>query len=212
MMKDASIRTNGPAPSATADQGRVVSVDKSTAAATLLLAFAADPGVRWMMPESATYAAGFPPFADAFGGAAYASGTALGTEDGRAVALWLKPGSGPDEQALVDVVERFASASRRGEVFELFERMGVLHPTEPHWHLPLIGTDPAAWGQGLGTKLMNHMIRRCQAEGLPIYLEATNERNVALYQRLGFGVVDVLRVGSSPPITPMLWRPSAKAT
>jgi len=48
------------------------------------------------------------------------------------------------------------------------------------------------------------IVERCDREGLPAYLEASSERSAALYERLGFEVIDELRVGGSPPLRMML--------
>ncbi|HXF44608.1 MAG TPA: GNAT family N-acetyltransferase [Burkholderiaceae bacterium] len=202
-----------PKPTPDAPAARPVALarqDAALATALLELAFAGDPGVRWMFPEADRYAEHFPAFVAAFGGGAWEGGT--GTRIAAlAVALWLPPGAGPDEKALIDVVERGAAPARRGQALELFDAMGRVHPDEPHWYLPLVGTDPVAQGHGLGAALLAHTLARCDAEGLPAYLEATSERSVPLYRRLGFEVLTVLRVGTCPPITPMLRRPRAQA-
>jgi ribosomal protein S18 acetylase RimI-like enzyme len=78
------------------------------------------------------------------------------------------------------------------------------HIREPHYYIPYIGVTPEAQGQGLGTALLRPTLDRCDREGLPAYLEATNERNAALYERLGFRRKGELRLGSSPPLWPML--------
>lgn len=172
----------------------------------LRLAFAADPGVRWMFADDDAYATHFPAFARAFGGAAFALGTATQIP-ARAVALWLPPGAGPDDEALVQAVELGAPPARRAEALDLFEAMAHWHPQGPHWYLPLIGVDPASQGQGLGATLLAHQLAICDTDGLPAYLEATSERSVPLYQRHGFEILTVLRVGTCPPIVPMIRRP-----
>jgi GNAT superfamily N-acetyltransferase len=86
--------------------------------------------------------------------------------------------------------------------------MEKLHPTEPHYYIPYVGVAPYAQGQGLGTALVGRTVARCDREGFPAYLEATSERNAALYSRLGFRHLRQFRVGNSPPIWPMR-RPAA---
>jgi hypothetical protein len=54
---------------------------------------------------------------------------------------------------------------------------------------------------------MRPTLERCDREGLPAYVEASSERNAALYERLGFKLIRELRVGGSPPLRLML-RPS----
>ena len=76
------------------------------------------------------------------------------------------------------------------------------HLREPHYYIQYIGVAPQGQGSGLGTALLRRTLDRCDQEGLPAYLEATSERNVALYERLGFEHLGELTLGSSPP----LWR------
>jgi ribosomal protein S18 acetylase RimI-like enzyme len=54
---------------------------------------------------------------------------------------------------------------------------------------------------------MEHALSRCDAEGLPAYLESSNPRNIPLYQRHGFEILGKIQVGSSPPVVPMLRAP-----
>ena len=85
--------------------------------------------------------------------------------------------------------------------------MGRWHPEEPHWYLPLIGTDPARQGRGYGSALLGEALANCDRQTLPAYLEATSPRNVKLYERHGFEALGTIQEGSSPDITPMLRKP-----
>ncbi len=85
--------------------------------------------------------------------------------------------------------------------------MGKYHPSERHWYLPLIGVDPARQGNGYGSALMEHAVRRCDRDREPAYLESTNPRNIPLYERHGFERLGTVQVGSSPPVYPMLRKP-----
>jgi len=178
-------------------------VDKERLIATLTLAFAADPPVRWMYPDPQTYLRNFPAFVDAFGGAALTTGTAFYADDFSGCALWLPPGEGADEAALAQLVERSVAEPRRQEVFSLFAAMERSHPKEAHWYLPLIGVEPAAQGRGIGSALLEATLSECDRAGLPAYLEATSPRNVPLYERHGFRRLPCIQVGTCPPITPM---------
>jgi len=84
------------------------------------------------------------------------------------------------------------------------------HLREPHHYFPHIGVAPAAQGRGLGSRLMRPTLDRCDRDGLPAYLEASSERSAALYERLGFRLVEEVRVGGSPPLRLMI-RPAAAA-
>jgi GNAT superfamily N-acetyltransferase len=59
-------------------------------------------------------------------------------------------------------------------------------------------------GNGYGSALLQASLARCDADGVPAYLEATSERNVPLYERYGFVKLGTIQAGSSPPLTPML--------
>lgn len=92
--------------------------------------------------------------------------------------------------------------ARLGHATALITLMERRHLREPHYYIPYVGVAPPNQGRGLGTAFMRPTLERCDREGLPAYLEATSERNAALYLRLGFQHLDEIRLGSSPP----LWR------
>ncbi|OGN94714.1 MAG: hypothetical protein A2Y89_01185 [Chloroflexi bacterium RBG_13_51_18] len=60
----------------------------------------------------------------------------------------------------------------------------------PHWYLQVLGVDPEYQGQGFSSRLVKPMFSRADKEGLSCFLETQAERNVALYEHLGFRVVE----------------------
>jgi hypothetical protein len=56
---------------------------------TLVLAFSADPAVRWMYPNPHHYLTHFPNFVRAFAGKAFERGTACSVDNQAGAALWL---------------------------------------------------------------------------------------------------------------------------
>jgi ribosomal protein S18 acetylase RimI-like enzyme len=93
-------------------------------------------------------------------------------------------------------------------VLSLIER---LHPHEPHWYLASLGTAVEQQGRGIGTALLQPVLRHCDAEGLPAYLESSKERNVPFYRRHGFEVVEEVALpGNGPPIWTMWREPAAR--
>ncbi len=175
--------------------------------AVLTLAFGSDPPCRWAWPDPQQYLEAFPRFARAFGGGAIDLGTAYYYEGFSGVALWLPPGAAPDEESLVRVIQDTVADERKNAMFSMFEQMDAYHPGEPHWHLPLIGVDPANQGRGIGSALQHHVLDQCDRQQMLAYLEATSPRNVRLYERHGFEVLGGIRVADSPPIVPMLRKP-----
>jgi ribosomal protein S18 acetylase RimI-like enzyme len=181
--------------------------DAERCVAVLALAFSSDPPCRWTWPDPQQYLEAFPRFARAFGGGAIEHGTANYHEGFSAVALWLPPGVAPDEASLVSVMQETVAEAQRDVVFSMFEQMDAYHPREAHWHLPLIGVDPAHQEKGVGSALLRHVLNACDGQKLPAYLEATSARNVALYERHGFDALGRIQVADSPPVVPMLRKP-----
>ncbi|MEH2543085.1 GNAT superfamily N-acetyltransferase [Bradyrhizobium sp. AZCC 1699] len=145
---------------------------------------------------------------NAFGGGAFEHGTAYITEGARAAALWLPPGVEPDEAEMNAIMEESLRPEISGDIGAIMKGMAEHHPHEPHWYLPLIAADPRWIGQGLGSLLMKHALRRCDEEGIAAYLESSNPRNISLYERHGFKITGRIQSGSSPVVTPML-RPAS---
>ena len=183
--------------------------DRQRGVATLTLAFVTDPVARWAWPDPHRYATYWPRFVEAFGGRAFDHDTAHGLEDCLAVALWLPPGVEPDAETVMEVSRESLSDQTFADVNGLFEQMDELHPSEDHWYLPLTGVDPPAQGRRLGSRLLEHALAICDADGLPAYLEATSPRSRNLYARHGFSDVGVVQAGSSPPMWAMLREPAS---
>ena len=193
---------------ATEQQGGVVPErDEDRAVAVITIAFSNDPVARWFLRDPARYLTYWPPLVKAFGGAAFSEGTADSIDDCSGVALWLPPGVGPDEEAMGALTSEAVPVGDQDEAFAFMEQQGGFHPSEAHWYLPLIGVDGDKQGHGFGSVLLRHATERCDRDGLPAFLEATNPRNRALYERHGFEAVGVIQAGSSPPMWPMRREP-----
>jgi ribosomal protein S18 acetylase RimI-like enzyme len=178
--------------------------DRVQAIAVQTLAFSADPVMRFMYPEPGAYLENFAPFAEAFGGKAFECGTAYQAAGFGGVAFWLPVGVHADTEALGAHLVSSVAPTRHADTFAVLEQVGAHHIEEPHWYLPMIGVDPSRQGQGLGSALLAHALRKCDAEHMPAYLESSNPANVPLYERHGFRVVGKIQAGASPIIYPML--------
>ena len=181
--------------------------DEAPVVAVVVLAFSGDPAARWTWPDPRQYLTHFPSFVKALGGKAFAHGGAHCLDGNAGAALWLPPGIQPDEDAVIELLQRTGSASVQQDLAGVFEQMGRCHPQEPHWYLPFIGVDPARQGRGLGGVLMKHALATCDRDRAPAYLESSNPMNIPLYERHGFELLGTIQVGTSPPIFPMLRRP-----
>ena len=181
--------------------------DADRAIATVTTAFAGDPVLRWVFPTAHEYLSYFPKVVGTFAGGSFKAGTAHVADDFCGAALWLPPGTNPDEEAVGGLFQEAIPEARSGEVFGFLEQMGQFHPTDSHWYLPFIGVDPARQGQGAGSALLRHALAECDRQKLPAYLEASSPRNKPLYERHGFEAIGVIQAGGSPPMWPMLRKP-----
>lgn len=134
----------------------------------------------------------------------------LVTGDGYASALWGPPNHW--KTGLVDVA-RLAPSSLRLFGTKVVQALSVLeevdkhHPTEPHWYLAFLGTDPVHQGKGLGSSVLRPVLDRCDHDEVPAYLESSKESNVPFYERHGFevtGTVDLAK-GKGPRMW-LMWR------
>jgi ribosomal protein S18 acetylase RimI-like enzyme len=178
-------------------------IEQDPAIAVLMLAFSTDAAIRYMFPTAGAFIAAFPRMAAAMGGAALEAGAAFVADDHAAAALWLPPGLAPDGDAIAAVVGEHAPMERLEVLMQVGALMEEFHPKEPHWYLPMIGVDPSRQGQGYGSALLKAALKRCDADGLPAYLESSSPRNVPLYERHGFEVIGEIKPGDHPGITPM---------
>ncbi len=85
------------------------------------------------------------------------------------------------------------------------------HLREPHFYVRIIGVRTALQGQGLGSALMQPTLQQADSAGLPAYIEASTERSAALYERLGFRHMGVLRLPEGGPPLRLMRRPPARA-
>lgn len=117
---------------------------------TLVQAFENDPLARWISPILENYRKYTPGFMKGFSGPAIKSGSAYFAGDYAGVALWLPRGISPDEEAMLSVLQNAVAAFERGPVIDLFLKMALYNPEEPHWYLPILGVAPAFQGKGRG--------------------------------------------------------------
>jgi len=86
--------------------------------------------------------------------------------------------------------------------------IGSKVPNEPLWHLDSVAVAPEMQGRGLGSALIEFGLARARAAGNGVFLETGTPRNVPLYERFGFRVIeDVDAPRGGPHIWFMRWDP-----
>jgi len=182
----------------------VASSERQGAIETMITAFAADPVIRWVYSEPWRYLGRYGGFIQAFGGQAFDDGTAWSLDGSKAAAIWLSPDSQLDGDAIVGYLQDTVAAGKIDDLLSVIEQMDTGHPDEPHWYLAWLGVDAASQGQGLGSELLRRCLEIIDRDHVPAYLDNTNPRNAAMYERQGFVVTGESQAGACPPLSGML--------
>ena len=186
--------------------------DLEPLSATLARAFDDDPVMTWFFPDDAARRRRLPRFMAALTRiSALPHGEVYTTESCQGGALWNPPGTWRTTLAgQLRLAPAMAAQLRRRlptavRAFSLIERH---HPTEPHWYLLMLGTEPQLQGRGIGSALMAPVLDRCDRDGMPAYLESSKESNIPFYKRHGFEVTGQVDLPGGPSMWPM-WRQPA---
>ncbi len=188
--------------------------DAPAVAEGLSAAFFDDPVGRWLGPDPESRIDRLSRFFELYARAFILPHGEVRAAGCVGAALWLPPGRWQIPPLLLArTLPRLGAVFGRRTMLVLrgLARVEHDHPRELHWYLPFIGVAPDAQGAGIGSALLTSVLERCDADGTPAYLEATNERNLALYARHGFEVRGEIVLPDGPPLWPM-WRQARNAS
>ncbi len=182
--------------------------DAKWMADVLARAFWDDPVFTWLHPRVATRYAALRRFFLAEVRMSLRRGRILTTDDLGAVSVWAPPGKWktPPLDAARMAPSGVFLAHEPVVAAKFFFHMEKQHPTEPHWYLATLGSDPGRKGSGSAKALLETVLGECDRDGLPAYLESSKFENVGYYERFGFEVTGEIQVGDSPTLWSM-WRP-----
>jgi ribosomal protein S18 acetylase RimI-like enzyme len=177
----------------------------------LSAAFDADPVMNWFIRQDARRDAAFRRFFElALRRLTLPHGEVYTTADLQAAACWTPPGHWGASLAaqflLLAEYVRICGPGRFLKVTRAFAPIQVRHPHRPHFYLFFLGVMPASQGLGLGSALLRSMLDRCDAQGIPAYLENSNQRNLPLYRRHGFEVTERFQLAPDGPPLWLMWR------
>ena len=86
------------------------------------------------------------------------------------------------------------SVKKQNKLYKyIFSRHIELMPS-PHWYLSIIAINPVFQGKGLSRILFNSMINQIDKEKLSCFLDTNNERNLHIYKRFGFKILEQYRI------------------
>jgi len=188
--------------------------DAAPLARTLARAFFNDPLICFLMPDGARREAMLPRLFKLLFKLGLPYGACDVTDGYESAALWRPPhhwripiwqyiANGPEFIRLFGV----EGAARVMKSMDFIEKR---HPSEPHFYLQAIGTDPTKQGKGFGGVIIRHQLANADAMALPAYLESNTETNIPLYERFGFEIAGEINLPGGPTIYPM-WRKARPA-
>ncbi|MUL35749.1 GNAT family N-acetyltransferase [Gloeocapsopsis dulcis] len=130
--------------------------------------------------------------------------------DLKGVAVWLPPTKYPlnNVRFLLSGLYRIPPRlrfDRFKQLIALFSKLEGYHQQdlpEKHWYLFMLGVAPTYQSQGIGSLLLQPILKQADREKLPCYLETSTEKGVRFYQRNGF---EVLRSGTFPKTNLQYW-------
>lgn len=180
----------------------------SQAVSTLALAFQDDPALGWIMPDAAARRRRLPRFFEWLFADHQRHGLILTSHGREAVTLWRLPGKVHHHDPLTPA-ELWRMVMIFGPSLLRAERVGRhiarhVPEGEDHLYLRYAAVRPDAQGKGWGGHAIRAGIAEANRRGVDVCLETAKPENVAIYQRLGFGIVDEWQVSGGPQFWTML--------
>lgn len=188
----------------------VTRADLAAVGGSLARAFATDPVWQWLVPSSRRFQQRASQLMRSVVQMHLSTDSVWTTAGAGATGVWAPPKKfrTPASQ-FVRVAHRFVPAAGVAGMrrFAAVATLDDLHPSEPHWYLALLGTDPAHQGRGLGSAVMQPGMAAADAAGVGCYLESSKESNIAFYRRHGFEVIGTHDIsGGAGPRVWLMWR------
>ena len=179
--------------------------DAGAIAEILTDAFTGDPVLSWMLGRQS------PPrefFFELARGIYLTRGFGHIVDDAAAT-LWLPAGEKPtlpftNELRLALALIRDCGVRPVMRALKMGEIVASNHPSVPHYYLFAVGVRSPLKGRGHGGRILREGLKRVDESGAVAYLENSNPRNTALYQRLGFAALQPLALPEgAPPLLAM---------
>lgn len=185
--------------------------DSSALKATIAAAFDDDPVWRHCLKGTRNYRKRLESVVGFSARVQLAAGTVWTTSDRCAFAIWAAPGAPRDPplgaRVAFSPVGLWATGFRPTAGIKAIRTMESHHPAAPHhWYLAMLGTRPELQGRGLGSAVLQPVLRLCDEQAQGAYLESSKESNVPFYERHGFRVVSEVGFDRGGPNLWTMWR------
>ncbi len=174
-------------------------------------AFKDDPLTQWLYPDGGETCR--PWFRVALR-AGLKRGHTYRSADGTGAAIWAPPGVGNLDRheggELMQAMAEHYGEAGSARLAAAAEATGAAHPPTPHFYLFIIGVSGRS--RGVGAELLAPVLRICDEQGWPAYLESSNPLNESFYHRHGFsGLYEIVPEGG-PPLLGMWREPQGAST
>jgi GNAT superfamily N-acetyltransferase len=131
-------------------------------------------------------------------------------DGGSGAAVWVPPQAGDlgntDPWTHPGITALTNDGGRRYDTFWAWVESRL--PAEPLWQLDSIAVEPAAQGRGLGKALIEAGLAQARADGVGAFLSTGAARNVDIYGRCGFRIVEEAHApDGGPTVYFMRWDP-----
>lgn len=203
--------TTGDDPGSSGDSVRKARPSEFEAIARCIgRAFHDDPIAAYFFPHEGTRPRRFGTFSHCVMRLLSPHGLVMTTDPIRGAAIWQAPS--PPTPTRLQTIYSVASmlACTRSAFFRavsLGELTAKSHPSEPHWYLAIIATEPGCQRRGIGSELIGATLRSCDETQTPAYLESSKEGNIPFYERHGFRVTEEINAPGRPRLWPMYRAP-----
>ncbi len=131
------------------------------------------------------------------------------TSNGQGALLGVPPGAElkirPGFSMLWNLWWRFGT----GSILRLFRLMKMLeqsHPKAQHYYLLALGVRTVSRKKGIGSALLEHILKECDQQKTGVYLENSNSLNTKFYQRHGFKLQDEVTIPKNGPTLWLMYR------
>ncbi len=184
--------------------------DLGAVAETIAVAFHDDPVWSWAFPDEQRRPAQFRRWWPLFVECALPHGWVWMAGRAASVAVWTPPGVSeltPEAEARIPSLLGELLEARAPAVLQTLLQFETAHPRdEPHYYLSFVATHDDHRGHGIGERLLAHNLALVDAEHVPAYLESSNPKNLARYERLGFRPRGEFVLGDGGPTVTTMWR------
>ncbi|WP_052323973.1 N-acetyltransferase [Flavihumibacter sp. ZG627] len=179
------------------DIRKIKEEELDAASLSLANAFFMDPLQRYVFPDENDNREKSPLHFKAILNYGFLFGDVYTTDDIGGAVVWLRPGEtdGSPDMAVaagIDKLPYLLGAAEMDRFFNSIAFVEAFHKEDisiPHWYTMVVGVDPVHQGKGYGRKLLDPVIEKAAADGIPVYLETAQPTNVSFYQHLGFRIL-----------------------